>query len=123
VPHDRPGPDADRLIVARLTGVAWRHARWGALDEDQAAAGAAELREIADDCGDLLAEVAGLALGTAEARGERYTAKGQAVAGLCRLAGADETAIAGWAEEGRRRVAIRSKPPFSDPPPRTPPRP
>jgi hypothetical protein len=121
--HDRPGPDRDRLLAARLTGIAQRHARWGALDEDQAAAGAAELREVADGRGDLLAEVAGATLGAAEAKGEEYRAQAQAVAELCRLAGADETAIAGWAEEGRRRVAIRSKLPFSDPPPRTPPRP
>jgi hypothetical protein len=121
--YDRPGPAADRLLVARLTGIAQRHARWGAMDDVQKAAGAAELREVADGRPDLLAEVAGIALGASEAKGEEYRAQTQAVAELCRLAGADETAIAGWAEVGRRRVAIRTKLPFSDPPPRTPPRP
>ncbi|HJY61951.1 MAG TPA: hypothetical protein VJ418_36680 [Streptosporangiaceae bacterium] len=49
MPHDHRGHDPDRLIVARLTGAAQRHARWGALDEDEKAAGAAELRKVAGD--------------------------------------------------------------------------
>ena len=35
------------------------------------------------------------------------------MAGLCRLAGADEALIAGWIEEGRRRAASAGLPPFS----------
>jgi hypothetical protein len=110
---DRPGPAADRLTVARLTGIARRHARWGALTEDRAAAAVAELREVAEGRADLLAEVAGLALGTSEARGPEYAAMGQAVADLCRLAGADEQALAAWIEEGRRRAEAARRPPFS----------
>ncbi len=121
--HDRLGPDRDRLLVARLDGITRRRVRWGGLTEAERAAGAAELKEAADGCGDLLAEVAGLALGTAEARGQDYEARGQAIAELCRLAGADESLIPQWTEEGRRRVTVRRKPPFSDPAPRTPPRP
>jgi hypothetical protein len=67
-PNDRSGPDADRLLVARLSGIAQRRARWGVMDEAQKAAGAAELREIAGNRPDLLAEVAGISLGTAEGR-------------------------------------------------------
>jgi hypothetical protein len=62
---------------------------------------------------DLLAEVAGLALGTAEDKGAEYAARGEAVAELCRLAGADEDAIPRWIEEGRRRAASAALPPFS----------
>lgn len=53
--HDRPGPDLDRLLAARITGIAMRRARWGDLTEAGKAAGAAELRQVAGDRGDLLA--------------------------------------------------------------------
>jgi hypothetical protein len=121
--HDRPGPDRDRLLAARLTGIAGRHARWGALDEDEAAAAAAELQEVAGGRADLLAEVAGISLGTGEGKAPEYQAQAQAVADLCRAAGADEQAIPGWIEEGRCRAEAAGKPPFSDPAPRTPRRP
>jgi hypothetical protein len=120
--RDRRGPDRDRLLVARLTGIARRHARWGSLDEEGRAAGSAELREAAAGRGDLLAEVAGVALGTSQGKGEEYGAQSQAVAGLCRSAGADEDLILGWIEEGRRRAEAASLPPFSRPG-RAPPRP
>jgi hypothetical protein len=42
--RDHPGPAVDHLIVARLSGIAGRHALWGNLDEDQAADAVAELR-------------------------------------------------------------------------------
>ena len=45
--QDRPGPDRDRLTVARLDGIARRHARWGGLTEAEKEAGEAELREVA----------------------------------------------------------------------------
>jgi hypothetical protein len=115
--HDRSRPDRDRL-----SGIASRHARWGSLTEDEMAAGAAELREVADDRADLLAEVAGLAIGSAVARGQDYEARGQAVAELCIAAGADEARVPAWIEEGRRRAEERRRPPFSQPR-RTPPRP
>jgi hypothetical protein len=82
VSRDRPGPDSEGLLVARISGTAQPHARWGALAGDQAATGAAELRELADDRPDLLAEIAGISLGTAEGRGPEYEARGQAVAEL-----------------------------------------
>jgi hypothetical protein len=83
------------------------------MTEDQAAAGAAELRELAGGRTDLLAETAGLAIGTAERKGPEYRARGQAVAELCRTAGADESLIPEWIEEGRRRAEARRHPPFS----------
>ena len=90
--RSRPGPDSGRLLVARLSGIAQRHARWGSATDDEMTAGAAELREVADRP-DLLAEVAGLTVGTPESRGPEYVARAQAVAGICRPADADEDPI------------------------------
>jgi hypothetical protein len=101
--RNRPGPDADRLVKARLSGIAVRHARWGDMNEAQKAEGAAALREVAGDRPDLLAEVAGIMLGAAEGKGPEYQARSQAVAKLCRLAGADPEVIPGWIEVGRGR--------------------
>lgn len=123
VARDRRVTDHDRLLIARLDGIARRHARWGAATEAEKTAGVAELREIAKGRSDLLAEVAGLAIGTTEAKGHEYRALGQAIAGLCRAAGADESLIPQWAEEGKRRAEARRLPPFSQPGRRTPRRP
>jgi hypothetical protein len=111
--HYRTG--SGRLLSARLSGIALRHARWGGLTAAEKASRAAELREVAGGRGDLLAEVAGLALGSAERRGPEYEARGQAVAELCRMAGADEALIPQWIEEGRRRAEAAKLPPFSRP--------
>jgi hypothetical protein len=62
-------------------------------------------------------------LGTAEAKDPEYEAQAQAIAELCRLAGADESLIPQWMEEGRRRAEIRRHPPFSQPRRRRTPRP
>ena len=108
--------------MARLDSIAVRHAGWGATTEDEMAAGAAELQQVADGRADLLAETAGLALSTSERKGAEYAAQAQAIAELCRLAGADESLIPQWTEEGRRRAEARRIPPFSQPR-HTPPRP
>jgi hypothetical protein len=111
--HDRLRPDRDWLTVARLAGITQRHALRGNMTEAETIAAAAELREVAADRADLLAEVAGIALGTAESRGEGYEARAQAVAELCRMAGADESLIPQWVVEGRRRAkAARIPPPL-----------
>lgn len=116
MPQDRPGPDRDLLLTARLDGIAKRHARWGGLTEAEIAAGATELRDVAGGRGDLLAEVAGLVLGTSEGKGEEYQARAQAVAELCRMAGADEDLIPQWTQTGRERAEQAGRPPFSQPP-------
>jgi len=87
------------------------------MDEAQRAAGAAELREVAGGRRDLLAEVAGIMLGTAERKGPEHEAQAQAVAELCRLAGADESLIPQWIEEGQRGAQASRLPPFSQPGP------
>jgi hypothetical protein len=110
--------DSDRLLTARLMGVAKRHAPWREPTQDETDAAVPQLREIAGDRPDLLAEVAGILLGASQ--GELDEPRSKAAASFCIAAGADESLIPGWIEEGRRRVAIRRKPPFSDPARRTP---
>ena len=117
--RDRPGPDSDRLLVARLDGIAKRHAKWREPTESETAAAVVELREVAGDRPDLLAEVAGILLGASEGRLDEPRAR--AAAQLCIAAGADESLMPGLVEEGRRRAAERRMPPFSQPG-RTPPR-
>jgi hypothetical protein len=109
--RDRPGPDHDRLTVARLSAIAQRHARWRELTEAETAAAVAELRETAGDRSDLLAEVAGIMIGASE--GELDEPRSKAAAQLCIAAGADEDPIPGWIEEGRRRRENAGRPPFS----------
>ena len=121
VTRDRPGPDRDRLTVARLSATAHRHARWRDLTEAETAAALAEIRQVADGRGDLLAEVAGVLLGAHE--GELDEPKARAAAQLCCLAGADEDLIRQWVEEGRRRAEAARLPPFSRPGRRAPRRP
>ena len=104
---------ADRILIARLDRIAQRYARWGQVTEAELEVGAAELRELAGGRGDLLAEVAGIRLGTAEAKGPEYVAQAEAIARLCRAAGADLEAISGWTEEGRRRREEARRPPLS----------
>ena len=107
----RPGPDHDRILVAQLTGTARHHARWRGLTPDEEAAAVAELRELAAGRGDLLAEVAGILEGASEGQPGEPVAR--QAARLCRQAGADPESIPAWIQEGRRRRAAASRPPFS----------
>ena len=111
-------PQADRILVAQLTGEARHHARWRDLTEAEHAAAVGELRELAADRADLLAEVAGIFEGTSE--GELDEPLTRQAAQLCRDAGADPDAIPAWVEEGRRRRTAAGLPPFSAPKRRSP---
>ena len=105
-------PQADRLLVAQLTGEAGHRAKWRELTEDEEAAAVAALAELAGGRADLLAEVAaGLLEGAHEGELNEPIARQSAV--LCRKAGADPEAIPAWIEEGRRRRAAAKMPPFS----------
>jgi hypothetical protein len=104
-------PQADRILVAQLTGEARHRARWRELSEAEEAAAVAALRELAAGRAGLLAEVAGLLEGAAE--GDLDEPLARQAAGLCRKAGADLDAIPAWMEEGRRRRAAARRPPFS----------
>ncbi len=107
----RLGPEADRILVAQLTGEARHHAKWRPLTEEEEAVALAELRALAVGRADLLAEVAGIFEGTSE--GELDEPLARSAARLCREAGADPEAIAAWVEEGRRRAANARRPPFT----------
>jgi hypothetical protein len=94
-----PRPDSvgeDRRGSSQAAG-------WGVVADLDAAI--AELRELAGDRPDLLAQHAGLALGVAEASLGFLVPQYQAEAELCLAAGADETQIPAWVELGRKRAA------------------
>jgi hypothetical protein len=104
-------PQADRILVAQITGEVRHHAKWRDLSEDEEGTAVAELRELAAGRADLLAEVAGIFEGTSE--GELDEPLARQAAGLCRKAGADPEEIPAWAAEGRRRRAAARTPPTS----------
>jgi hypothetical protein len=107
--RDYPGPNADRILVAQLTGTAQPHARWRGPTPDEETAAVAELREVATGRADLLAEVAGILLGFHD--GDLDEPRARTAAQLCIKAGADQDLVANWVEEGRRRAAIARMPP------------
>jgi hypothetical protein len=102
-------PQADRILIAQLTGEARHRSRWRALTEDEEAAAVAALVVLAAGRTDLLAEVAGIFEGGSE--GELDEPLARQAAGLCRKAGADPDAIPAWVEEGRRRRISARQPP------------
>ena len=104
-------PLPDRILVAELTGEARHRAKWRPLTQDETAAAVGELQALAGGRADLLAEVTGIFEGTSE--GELDEPLARCAARLCRRAGADPEAIPGWVDDGRRRRANASKPPFS----------
>ena len=103
---------ADRILIAELTGEAGHHAKWRDLTEAEEGAAVAALRELAGGRADLLAEVAGILEGASEGRLNEPLAR--QAAQLCREAGADPDLIPAWIEEGRRRRASAGLPPFSE---------
>jgi hypothetical protein len=104
-------PQADRILVAQITGEARHWAKWRPLTADEESAALAELQALAGGRADLLAEVAGLFEGTSE--GELDEPLARCAAQLCRRAGADPEAIPAWIEEGRRRRDAAKKAPPS----------
>jgi len=99
--------------VARISGIARRHASWRAPTGNEIAAAVAELGEVAGGRSDLLAEEAGIQLGFYEGGLDEPRVK--AAAQLLIAAGAGESLIPGWIDEGRRRAEIRHRPAVSNP--------
>ena len=99
------------MLVAEIFGEARHHARWRPLTGEEEAAAVAGLRALAGGRNDLPAEAAGIFAGTSE--GELDEPLARCAARLCRLAGADESLIPPWAQEGRRRAAAARMPPHS----------
>ena len=91
----------DKALLAEITGVARRLAR-GRLSGAEQQEAAATLSQVAQGRADLLAESAGLAIGSQE--GGRDEARHLQAAQLCIDAGADLSLIPQWVEEGRRRA-------------------
>ena len=79
-------PQADRILVAKISGEAKHHAKWRELTADEEAAAVAALRELAGGRADLLAEVCGVMEGASE--GELHEPLARQAAELCRKAGA-----------------------------------
>ena len=100
---DRRAPEADELIVARLTAAAQRHAPGREPTGAETAAAVEELNEITGARADLLAEVAGLLMGYYGSTAEEP--KAVTAARFCVAAGADLNLIPRWIEVGRRRAA------------------
>jgi hypothetical protein len=107
-----PRSQANRILVAQLTGEARHRAKWRPLTGDEEAAAVAALRELAGGRADLLAEVAGILEGASEGEPDEHLAR--QAAGLCRGRRADSAAIPSWLAEGRRRRAAAGRLPFSE---------
>jgi hypothetical protein len=98
----RAKPSPDGIITAQLAGTAKRHASREPLDIDAAIA---EVREIADGRGDLLAERAGVLFGfrDEDERDGRWPSRALQAA-LCIAAGADLTRLTEWIAVGPERA-------------------
>ncbi len=99
--ESRSPPERDRLRAAKLTGLAQHHARWRELTSAETALAVTELRVLAAGRTDLLAEQAGLLIGFGE--GSVNEAANRHAAELLIAAGAEESLIPHWIDEGRRR--------------------
>jgi hypothetical protein len=93
--------ESDRILFARISGVASRHAG-RRVSETARARAVADLAELAAGRSDLLARYAGLAVGVHEGDldEERYLRAAQ----LCIDAGADTSLIPAWIDRGRSRA-------------------
>jgi hypothetical protein len=98
----------DQALLAEITGVARRLARGQQLSGAEQQEAAAALSQVAQGRADLLAEAAGLAIGSQE--GGREEARHLRAAQLCIDAGADLSLIPQWAEAGDRRAAAAPSP-------------
>jgi hypothetical protein len=98
----RRKPNPDGITSAKIAGTVSRHAGREPLDVDAALA---ELREIADGRGDLLAERAGVIFGFHEedARDGRWASRALQAA-LCIAAGADLTRLTEWIAVGEEQA-------------------
>ncbi len=97
----RRKPDSDGITTAQLAGTAGRYVSRKPLDVEAAVA---ELREIANGRGDLLAERAGMTLGSYARDNRDESARKAVVAALLIAAGADLTRLTEWIEEGQQRA-------------------
>jgi hypothetical protein len=102
---------ADQLLSARIAGVCAHLCASGQVGDLDAAV--AELRELAGERQDLLAEHAGLALGWAEAVEPVLAYRFRVEADLCIVAGADPERIRQWIPVGRERAEAAMQAPYT----------
>jgi hypothetical protein len=104
-------PQADRILVAQLTGEARHRARWRELNTDEEAGAVQALSELAGGRADLLAQVAGIFEGTSEGEPDERLAR--SAARLCRKAGPTRRRSRGGSRRvggaGRRRGGRRPR--------------
>jgi hypothetical protein len=108
------GAEPDAIRMAIIAGTASRHVRWRPLTLAEEAAAVAELVQVAGGRADLLAQMAGLALGFHA--GTLEEPRQRQAAGLLAKAGADPELIPAWVREGQRRAATASRLPYSGEP-------
>jgi hypothetical protein len=104
---------ATRILLARLHGTVHYHVRLNPAQDaprDVALAAVAELVGERADRAALLAETAGVMLGTA--RWPEDADQAERSAELLKAAGADQDLIPQWVAEGQRRAARAALPPF-----------
>jgi hypothetical protein len=107
--HDQ----ATRILLARLHGTVHYYVRLNPAQDaprDVALAAVSELTEGRADGPALLAEIAGIMLGTA--RWPEDTDQAERSAELLKAAGADQDLVPRWTEVGRQRAAAAARPPF-----------
>jgi hypothetical protein len=98
----------DKALLAEITGVARRLARGQQLSGAEQQEAAAALSQVAQGRADLLAEAAGLAIGSQG--GGREEARHLRAAQLCIDAGADLSLIPQRAEAGHRPAGAAASP-------------
>jgi hypothetical protein len=99
----RTRPYVDQVLVAQLTGAAERLAKSGG----PIAEAVAELRALAAERGDLLAQAAGVLAGAWTADPSADTGHKLLAAGLLVVAGADLHSLDRWVGEGHGTQATR----------------
>jgi hypothetical protein len=98
-------------LLAKISGTASRLACVREWSPEVEAEAVSELRQLAVGRADLLAEEAGLRLGTGEGRMDQEWCRRRA--SLCIAAGADKSQIEPWIKVGRERARAASVRPCS----------
>lgn len=102
---------ADQLFLAGISGICSRHCARGDIDDLDAAV--AELRAVAGDRNDLLAEHAGISIGMAEEGLPVLAPRFWAEADLCVAAGAERSDVERWIEVGKERAEQARMAPYT----------
>jgi hypothetical protein len=108
-PEGHPAPGYGRLLAAGLTGVAKRLAPWRGPSQGESDAAVPQLREIAGDCPDQLAEWQ-ISCSAPSGRLRPRRRRSKAAASFCIAGDADETFSRGCTGERRCRAPVKREP-------------